>query len=247
MPKGTPVTAYPYVLKTDCIAARTRNKLGNDYAYQWPNGDVLDAHPELLRHRGNRVVGCCYHPWGVGHLANDAVHPELTGKTNNCVFFMRQSNPHRLYLVTDRAVRKGEELFVPYSLDYWVSRWKTAPTPKMCEWLGYHARIATMVRDMTSVKVELDEYLGTVHMPGDQVPPTVREALGNDNHNHVSCRVMYTVTFGKAPKGCVCKTMRCARRIAIWAWTECTTPPRFACAECDVCKCVIGDVHRHAS
>lgn len=124
IPKCTPVTAYPYVLKTDRIAARTRSNrtdLGNDYAYQWPNGDVLDAHPTLLKQCSNRN-NRDHHTWGVAHLANDAVHPELTGKTNNCVFYaverLRPNDSHRLFLVTSRAVRKGEELLVSYSLHH---------------------------------------------------------------------------------------------------------------------------------
>ena len=125
------------------------------------------------------------------------------------------------------------------AVDYWVSRFKTAPTAKMRKWLGHHAEIAKIMRKMTSVRVELDEYLGTAHLPGSQVPAAVRASLRNDDDrvSDTSCRIMYVVTFGQAPKGCICKSTRLVRRVAIWAWTECT---HVVCMECDVCKCVIG-------
>lgn len=69
---------------------------------------------------------------GHAQLANDAVHPDVTRKTNNCVLRELHSNEQNeepdicnmhacLYLVAARDVEQGEELLVAYGLEYWLS------------------------------------------------------------------------------------------------------------------------------
>lgn len=74
---------------------------------------------------------------GFGHMFNDAVHTEATGRRNNCCFVFRSSSsspspfppPHPCadqrayaYLRTTRHVRAGQELLVPYHVTYWSER-----------------------------------------------------------------------------------------------------------------------------
>jgi hypothetical protein len=158
-PKGTVMTAYPFVRQGHRKVVR-QGRRNNDYAFQRSDGTAIDGHPQVLskatfylkrRKRGD------HHMWGVANLANDAIHPELTGRTNNCDFVEMGS---RVYLATSQAVAAGEELLVAYSLSYWMDRAQNeAWTPQMREWLGYQVRVRDALRPL---HVELDEYLGVL-------------------------------------------------------------------------------------
>lgn len=66
---------------------------------------------------------------GIAHMANDAIHPEVTGRQNNCEF--RETEAGLVYLQTSRPVRAGEELLVDYTLPYWIDRARCATAPPL--------------------------------------------------------------------------------------------------------------------
>ncbi len=163
VPSGTVMTAYPFVQLGKRCMRRARDKPDDDYMYLRSDGATIDGHPRLLRSlsflKKRRTEGRRErHLWGHANLANDAIHPELTGRTNNCDFVEPgASTSGRMYLVTSRAVRAGEELLVPYSLGYWMSRaGNTAWSPKMRGWLECHTRVRDALRPLIA---ELHEYV----------------------------------------------------------------------------------------
>ena len=65
--------------------------------------------------------------WGRGlaQMVNDAIHPEATGRSNNCdfVFFSCDDGTTcDIFVVTNRAIPAGTELLAPYGLTYWLAR-----------------------------------------------------------------------------------------------------------------------------
>jgi hypothetical protein len=121
---------------------------------------TLDGNPELLR----RCRGGCRA--GVAHLANDAIHREVTGRDNNCDFIedrqgclsgRRAKRPPRLHLVSTRKVRRGEELLVSYSLGYWLGRERDPHVPaELRRWIAFHRRVTEALPGLF-----LWEYLGS--------------------------------------------------------------------------------------
>jgi hypothetical protein len=69
------------------------------------------------------------HSSGIAHMANDAIHPEVTGRNNNCEFCETETG--LVYLQTIRPVRAGEELLVDYTLPYWIDRARSATAPPL--------------------------------------------------------------------------------------------------------------------
>lgn len=132
VPAGTVMTAYPYVLRGRRRSPRRPSTAA--YEYEWkPDGTTLDGNPALVGER-------C----GVAHLANDAIHREVTGRDNNCDFVEDRGDPKRprLHLVTTRAVRRGEELFVSYCLSYWLGRERDKTVPEdLRRWIACHRRV----------------------------------------------------------------------------------------------------------
>lgn len=53
---------------------------------------------------------------GLAQMANDALTPEITGKSNNSYFVQ---SGLIIYLRAYRTISKAEEIFVSYGLDYW--------------------------------------------------------------------------------------------------------------------------------
>lgn len=97
---------------------------------------------------------------GFGHMLNDAVHPEVTGKSNNCTFVIH-TEARRAYIATIRAVRAGAELTVPYHVTYWAGRAETDAHST------YPRRLAAFCTAMKQARsrfrardMELEEYLG---------------------------------------------------------------------------------------
>lgn len=143
--------------------SRARKGRNNDYAFDRSDGTSVDGHPQLLMRMAfmRRRAGTRHrrrYLWGCANLANDAIHHEVTGRHNNCKLAEHQDG--RIYLVTTRHVRKDEELLVPYSLDYWMTR-ASRPTwtADMKEWLDCQVKTRHMLRPCIE---ELHEYLGIV-------------------------------------------------------------------------------------
>ena len=212
-PKGTVMTAYPFVCQGRRKVVR-QGRRNNDYAFQRSDGTAIDGHPQVLskaafylkrRKRGD------HHMWGVANLANDAIHPELTGRTNNCDFVEIGS---RVYLATSQDVAAGEELLVAYSLGYWMDRAHSdAWTPQMREWLGYQVRVRDALRPR---HVELEEYLGILEsdVPDEEM------------------RLTYIATYACACSDC---SRHVGRLIVRWHPTNDTT----MIATCMACKTLV--------
>ena len=153
VPAGTVMTAYPFVRRGFRRSRREAAKR-SDYEYEWTrDGATLDGDPSLLA-----AIPPRRRPAGCAHLANDAIHREVTGRDNNCDFLEGRGDPKRprLHLVTTRAVRRGEELLVSYSLGYWLSREKTAADPALRRWIACHRRVTEALPHLS-----LWEYIGT--------------------------------------------------------------------------------------
>lgn len=141
LPKGSFVSAYAgrrISKNDDGIHNRTREskimRATSAYVYKLRDGSKIDG---MQRHGGNRW----WSAHGVAHLLNDAVHPDVSGHDNNCDF-QEISVPvskkrtvdgrvrkrradgvvNRIYVVTTRNVKAGEELLVSYGVSYWIKK-----------------------------------------------------------------------------------------------------------------------------
>lgn len=168
LPAGAWVTPYDgearFVGPMACAPGRVL-----DYALEVPGGaeailGVAPATPSeraALGQAGRLVRGPRGSPRGFGHLLNDAVHAEVTGRANNCAFRFRGRDA---YIVTTRAVPAGRELLVGYHVTYWAARGVGDRRPKLPATLSAFcaaARAAARVvaRDVGPT-LELDEYVG---------------------------------------------------------------------------------------
>ena len=149
VPAGTVMTAYPFVTRGSYKGTRRAQTHNADYEYEWSCDTSLDGHPAVLAKLSpHKRVGC-------GHLVNDAIHREITGKDNNCDFLEDRSRSRpRLHLVTTCPVRRGQELLVSYALGYWLHRMNN--TSKMQKWIACHRRVHRTFRHLW-----LHEYIGT--------------------------------------------------------------------------------------
>jgi hypothetical protein len=102
----------------------------DDFQYQCEDGFTID---------GKRKGRVWWTKEGFAQFSNDAIHPELTGKTNNCVFVekvvdvthsteidgeatcTKTKKRRRVFLLADRDIDQDEELLVAYGLGYWLS------------------------------------------------------------------------------------------------------------------------------
>lgn len=171
LPKGTLVTQYcgarrgPSANRTRASSLeKTDNVEATEYSFECADGSSIDGRPGLWS--GVKCRG------GVAQFANDALHPEATGRKNNCAFVevppSRGSVVVRVYLRTTRDVRAGDELLVPYSLCYWLSRARNRPDvipAGLIAWLNCHVLMEDAVRTaLRSDGSTLDGYVG---MQGD--------------------------------------------------------------------------------
>lgn len=93
---------------------------------------------------------------GLAQMANDAIHPEISGTVNNCRF---RTTSDGAFLRTVRRVAAGEELLVPYCLPYWLYR-RNFPSlpPKLTYWLRCHHAI---VKCVMRCGFEVHEYVSS--------------------------------------------------------------------------------------
>ena len=168
LPTGTPLTEYPGpVINESNVSSRTRSgkrksKRVHAYAFEiacTPNVLTLQPDPFDLSK-------------GVAHIANDAIHPEVTGFSNNCEFIQKKKGEtEEVYLCTSRKVKRGEELFVDYLMPYWING--KHPHSAMSKWLKKARRIQ---HTMKAMGVRLEQYMG-----GDEyeiVDPDLRVFCG---------------------------------------------------------------------
>lgn len=166
IPKGSFITAYAGKRNTVSDYACSDSSL--DYCYLLSDGvTVIDG--SLSGGKGWR----CTH--GLAQLVNDAVHPDLTGKVNNCSF--REINvpvcsrpgvrtvfpdsitkvATRVYLVATEDIEQGSELLVPYSTSYWIKKTYDNTTsflsiyPDLFKWASHHADAERMIKNVVSM------------------------------------------------------------------------------------------------
>lgn len=118
-----------------------------DYEYQMAHG----AHmvPALTARSGR----------GLGHLLNDAIHPDVTGFVNNCEF--HEQGRAKLWIRSRCAVAAGEELFVPYGWHYWCGRENAETlTPKVRDWCSRQCAIERLLMLLPTCAT-VEEYMGS--------------------------------------------------------------------------------------
>jgi hypothetical protein len=115
---------------------------------------------------------------GVAQLANDAIHPELTGATNNARFEEREEEKgvNIVYLVADTDIEPGQEILVEYHISYWIAlRFHERVPPSISEWCHAHAQVQealkrkgviTCIEAYRGVQTRDDEEVPGVHMVG---------------------------------------------------------------------------------
>jgi hypothetical protein len=200
LPAGAWVTPYDgaarYVGAMACVPGRVA-----DYALEVPGHAVgvpgraetiLGVAPRGAAERralgrGGRVVqrAAGGRARGFGHLLNDAVHPEVTRRANNCEFRFRGA---AAYIVTTRAVPAGQELLVPYHVSYWATRaaWvrpRDLP-PRLAGFCAAARAAARVVARDVSRGLALEEYLGGgayAFVPREGPGPRVMVDLGWDD------------------------------------------------------------------
>lgn len=102
---------------------------------------------------------------GIGQFLNDAIHPEITGRKNNCRFV--ESADYRLYIATKRPIRAGEELLVSYHLSYWIGLLrkprllrKLRIPRELVDWTRCHKNVEDLLRRQLHRGISLDAYIG---------------------------------------------------------------------------------------
>jgi hypothetical protein len=98
---------------------------------------------------------------GLGHRLNDAIHPDVTGRSNNCAFAFVKDEisprlPPRAFIRTTSFVPAGGELFVSYHVSYWA--WRASSAPKNVSAFCHAMQLAAKFLDRDH-ELELEDYL----------------------------------------------------------------------------------------
>lgn len=104
---------------------------------------------------------------GVGQLANDAIHVEVTGQRNNCVFIERGN---KVYVAAKRDIYPGEELLVSYHISYWISTVRAADDVakslpgSVLFWINCHKELEDLLRKhlVHEHTVCIEDYIGVI-------------------------------------------------------------------------------------
>ena len=102
--KGTPLTTYG--------GRRTRSM---KRVHGLPSRYVYECGPASFI-VGNHMPS---RDEGIAQLANDAIHTEVTGASNNARFEVWKDG--QVYLMADRDIDIGEEILVDYHISYWIA------------------------------------------------------------------------------------------------------------------------------
>ena len=219
LPAGTAVTRYPGELVDEASpasrtrGAKRRRSRAQDYAYDLGNGWTLEADPTS--------DGATSGGGGDAHLANDALHVEVTGRENNCELREEPKGSRCVYLFTTRAVRRGEELLTSYLLPYWIARAERDALPMETRlWLRAHAEAQRVIRRASGDRgAEIEEYLGFPVAAGaeEEEDADAEDADAEDDNDEYEGGPEYVVAFPKgAPRGCACPARKSrARRVLI--------------------------------
>ena len=83
---------------------------------------------------------------GIAQMANDAIHREVSGRSNNCDFRIVGTSA---FLRTTREVRRDDEMLVDYHISYWLARSSSKTLPKETRtWLRCHKRVISSLEAM---------------------------------------------------------------------------------------------------
>lgn len=184
IPLGTPITRY--------------------YGTMRKNVDGLPssrlAYTFMCR-SGRHIVGCADPPpgCGLGQLANDAVHEELTGRRNNAEF---AEHAGRVYLVACHDIEPGEEVLVDYHISYWIAFADDADVVsdgRLREWAAAQGRVQQGLRDALGGFCTLEAYHGLAPDPD----------LNLNDDDHCACIARYTLRLGPAAKAALAENPRC--------------------------------------
>lgn len=194
IPEGVVVARYAGVYRRErAMVTRAHRRLGTEYTYQLSGGGGWEVvgEPSAVRaietsraawrapSKGRRrwvddpcTAAAIARLPAVGHLLNDALHEEVSGRDNNCEFkevACETASPAGIavVIVTARDVAAGEELLVAYGLAYWTYRARSDTRPaawpaELAHWLSCHARFEDAVRRAVgSERCFLHAYEGT--------------------------------------------------------------------------------------
>lgn len=104
IPKNVIITYYYGYLKSKKLFKKEENK----YAMEYDNekGKILIGFNDIEKLELK----------GVAQLVNDAISPNITGKTNNAFF---EKDEKYIFLKTINNISKDEEILAPYGINYW--------------------------------------------------------------------------------------------------------------------------------
>lgn len=127
LPRGALVTEYAGDMRPPGTACSNAEL---DFALEVPVRHAPDGRPGwLLVGRRDPRPGD-----GVAQIANDAVHPCATNRSNNCEFHWEGG---ACFLRATRRILPGQELMVSYHLVYWLGkRAEEHLRPRARRWLG---------------------------------------------------------------------------------------------------------------
>ena len=207
IPAHKPITAYAGVHsgpKKYNLRNKSTNPLRNEY---------------IIENDDTSIDGSClgtqwWSKYGIGHLANDALHPELTKKENNCIFGevsiyigrMRDYEKHkdnpiywrnRIILVSNRFINKGEELFVSYGIGYWFTMFKMPESDArekygddLYDWMRCHYEVKRfLMYKFQDKNLAIEDYYGMNNMTEDDKTSTGKCRYNVDlSEKNVCCR-----------------------------------------------------------
>jgi len=189
MPKNTPLTAYAGSYKQCSKGNKKDNneasKIGNAYEY------VIDCDDYEID--GSKAGDSWWNTYGVAQYANDALHPDVSGFSNNCDFkefrvyigkmshfAQGQHDPQnwrpRIFLVANRDIIRGEELLVSYGLPYWMNmknkseHWaREKYGDNLYEWVMCQNKSQDFLRQHIHKKAEIIEYRNCMQYSEDNI------------------------------------------------------------------------------
>ena len=225
LPKGTPVTVYAGRARKTIRGLSDRD-LAYTYTRAAPYGDNIVGYRDKRRLNGR----------GVAQLTNDAVHPEVTGRTNNCILLQRPCDG-RVYLVADADIRPGEELLVSYHISYWTYRAASPELPQhVRSWAARHAGVESALAGPPLFCKSIERYHGTRRVHARVSDDGLRVCISEGGREWDLLE--YTLLYERpsATPGCACNcalkkrsVRKCqvllqlssTRRVAAWRCSQC--------------------------
>lgn len=159
------------------------------YAYEMPCGGRLVPTLAAMRRTPGRASRR-----GLGHMLNDAVHVEATGRVNNCYFDEVDCGDGdgtvTVWVRTDSCVASGEELYVDYGPAYWAERGHRTGVraPLLDSWCARQEEVARALR-MPPLCATVRGYVGRdAERPDDLVYVVKRQAEARHGRQRRTCR-----------------------------------------------------------